>query len=184
VLVGGRIGTSRGYPGAEQFDAGATIHGPFERLQSIDLAFRLSTTPRLQHGVSNRVDIVSYRHGEPLHGMDAASSSIGQPNVQCHPEPPLNRPRNRIASWRIVVNSADAAFNASTLAICRGVIWPRGLKQSAAAVSGEILRPVIGSRAHIAISWSDGGRAGAASIGCAAFRHGARKRARWLYEPV
>jgi len=45
----------------------------------------------------------------------------------------------------MMVNSADSIFSASTLAICWGVICPRGFTQSAAAVSGEILRPVVGS---------------------------------------
>ena len=52
--------------------------------------------------------------------------------------PPRSRPRKRIARWRIVVNSADAALSASTLTIWRAVIWPRGFTQSAAAVRGEI----------------------------------------------
>jgi len=39
----------------------------------------------------------------------------------------------------MMVNSADSIFSASTLAICWGVIRPRGFSQSAAAVSGEIL---------------------------------------------
>src|SRR5208283_5849039 len=45
--------------------------------------------------------------------------------------PPRSRPRNCIARCPIAVNSADAAFSASTLAICRAVIWPRGMTQSA-----------------------------------------------------
>src|SRR5208282_6423824 len=69
-------------------------------------------------------------------------------------EPPINKPRNRIANWRMMVNSADSIFSASTLAICWGVIWPRGFTQSAAAVSGEILRLVVGS------SVGDGAEAG------------------------
>jgi hypothetical protein len=40
--------------------------------------------------------------------------------------PLRSRPRNRIANWRIVANSVDAAFSRSTLTICLGVIWPRG----------------------------------------------------------
>ena len=45
------------------------------------------------------------------------------------------------------------------LAICRAVIWPRGFTQSAAAVIGEICRPVIGSgvrtRGDAGASWSE-----------------------------
>src|SRR5271157_2494724 len=36
----------RDQAGAEQFDAGAAIHGPFEHLQSIDLPLCLSAAPR------------------------------------------------------------------------------------------------------------------------------------------
>ena len=70
------------HPCAEQFDAGAAMLRRFERLQSIDLAFRLAIAPRLHHSVSNRADIVSYRYGKSLHGTDAALSSVGQPDVQ------------------------------------------------------------------------------------------------------
>jgi hypothetical protein len=65
-----------------------------------------------------------------------------------------NKPRNRIASWHLRVNSADLTFSESTLAICWGAICPRGFTQSAAAVSGEILRQVGGS------SVGDGAEAG------------------------
>src|ERR1700744_913666 len=63
--------------------------------------------------------------------------------------PPRSKPANRIASPRMVVNSAADALSTSTLTICRGVISPRGLTQSAAAVSDEIRRPVIGSKVAI-----------------------------------
>lgn len=73
---------------------------------------------------------------------------------------PRRSPANHIASPRIVANSADDALSKSTLTICRGVISPRGLTESAAAVSDEIRRPVIGSsvaiRGGIAASVSGG----------------------------
>ena len=104
--------------------------------------------------------------------------------------PPRSSPANRIASPRIVANSADATLSKSTLTICRGVISPRGLTQSAAAVCDEIRRLVIGSRVAIrgGIAASVSGRekelAGIMAIAGIAFRHGARKRARWLWDPV
>ena len=104
--------------------------------------------------------------------------------------PPRSSPENLIASPRIVVNSADAALSKSTLTICRDVIVPRGLTQSAAAVSDEIRRPVIGSRAAIrggiatSVSGGEEELAGVMVITGIAFRHGARKRARWLWDPV
>jgi hypothetical protein len=54
-------------------------------------------------------------------------------------------PWNRISNAHIVVNSGDAALIASTLATCRALICPRGFTHRAAAVTGEICRPVIGS---------------------------------------
>jgi hypothetical protein len=104
--------------------------------------------------------------------------------------PPRSRPANRIASPRMVVNSADAALSKSTLTICRGVIVPRGLTQSAAAVSDEIRRPVIGSRVAIrdgiatSVSCGEEELAGVIVTTGITFRHGARKRARWLWDPV
>jgi len=110
----------RNHPGAEQFNVGAAIHGPLNCFQSIDLALGLPTAPGFQHRVSDSASC-----------SQTSSFSI---------ELPINKPRNRIASWRMMVNSADSIFSASTLAICWGVICPRGFTQSAAAVSGEILR--------------------------------------------
>jgi hypothetical protein len=79
------------------------------------------------------------------------------------------------------VKSTNAALSASTLMICRAVIWPRGFTQSAAAVSGEIWRPVVGSSVRTCggawASWSK-------EDGSLAFpegellRHEAKKRAR------
>jgi hypothetical protein len=43
-------------------------------------------------------------------------------------------------------NSDDVALSASTVAACRSVSSGHGLMQSAAAVSGESGRPVVGSR--------------------------------------
>jgi len=48
----------------------------------------------------------------------------------------------------MMVNSADSIFSASTLAIRWGVLCPRGFTQSAAAVSGEILRPLLNLVLH------------------------------------
>src|SRR3984885_15721886 len=104
--------------------------------------------------------------------------------------PPRSRPANRIASPRIVLNSSDVTLSKSTLTICRGVIVPRGLTQSAAAVSDEIRRPVIGARAATrggivtSVSGGEEELAGVMVIAGIAFRHGARKRARWLWDPV
>ena len=49
-----------------------------------------------------------------------------------------------MASLRIVVNSSDPTFRASTIDDWRLVICPRGFTQRAAAVSGELRRPVVG----------------------------------------
>ena len=48
-----------------------------------------------------------------------------------------NRPLNRMASLRMVVNSSEPAFRASTIDNWRLVICPRGFTQRAAAVSGD-----------------------------------------------
>ena len=59
---------------------------------------------------------------------------------------PRRMPRKRMASWRMTANSDDAALRTSTVVACGLVSSGRGLIQSAAAVSGESGRPVVGSR--------------------------------------
>ena len=166
----------RHHPSAEQLDTGAAIHGSLEGLQSIDLSFGLPVAPGLRHSVPHRLQVLAYRLRKTLHRVDPRRARIDQPSVQPLSVPPRSRPRNRIARRRIAVNSADAAFSASTLATCRAVIWPRGLTQSAAAVGGEITRPVIGSsvrtRTGAGSSCSSPSREGSP------LRQGARKRAR------
>jgi len=57
---------------------------------------------------------------------------------------------NRAAHYQLAHDGelGSSLFSASTLAICWGVIWPRGFTQSAAAVSGEILRPLLNLVLH------------------------------------
>jgi hypothetical protein len=61
----------RNHPGAEQFDAGAAIHGPLDRFQSIDLTLRLPIAPGLKHRVSDSIYILTRSSREALHGVDA-----------------------------------------------------------------------------------------------------------------
>jgi hypothetical protein len=56
---------------AEQVDAGAPIHGPFQHFQPVDLAFSLTTAPRLADSVLNGIDIVLQDANETLQGVDA-----------------------------------------------------------------------------------------------------------------
>jgi hypothetical protein len=46
------------HPGAEQINAGAAIHSPLERLQPVDLSFRLTVAPGFQHGIANGIDVL------------------------------------------------------------------------------------------------------------------------------
>ena len=61
----------RNHPGAEQFDAGAAIHCPLDRFQSIDLTLRLPIAPGLKHRVSDSIYILTRSSREALHGVDA-----------------------------------------------------------------------------------------------------------------
>ena len=61
----------RNHPGAEQFDAGAAIHCPLDRFQSIDLILRLPIAPGLKHRVSDSIYILTRSSREALHGVDA-----------------------------------------------------------------------------------------------------------------
>jgi len=51
---------------AQQFDACAAEHGPFEGFQSVDLALGLATTPWFGDGVSDGVDVVGQYSRELL----------------------------------------------------------------------------------------------------------------------
>ena len=61
----------RNHPGAEKFNSGAAIHGPFDCFQSIDLALGLTIAPGLQHRVSDSVDVLMRCSREAMHGIDA-----------------------------------------------------------------------------------------------------------------
>jgi hypothetical protein len=87
-----------------------------------DLSFSLSVAPRLRHGVADGLEVLAYRLRKTLHSVDPdVRASISQAS-NSSTVPPQSGPRNRIAKRRIAVNSADAAFSASTLAACRAVI--------------------------------------------------------------
>ncbi len=61
----------RNYPGAEQFNAGATIHGPLDCFQLIVLALGLPIAPGSQHRVSDSVEVQPRGSREALGGVDA-----------------------------------------------------------------------------------------------------------------
>ena len=61
----------RNHPGAEQFNAGAAVHGPLDCFQSIYLALGLPTAPGFQHRVSDSVEVLPRSSREALHGVDA-----------------------------------------------------------------------------------------------------------------
>jgi hypothetical protein len=48
----------RHHSSAKQINIGAAIHRPLERLQLIDLSFRLPIAPGFKHGIANGLDIV------------------------------------------------------------------------------------------------------------------------------
>lgn len=128
----------REHPSANQFNAGATMHGALERLQSVDLTLRLPITPGFEDGITNRLDVLPQYPDKASRAVNAPCAGVVQPDASRSTVPPRSKPRKRIANARIVVKSADAALSASTLMICRAVIWLRGFTQSAAAVNGEI----------------------------------------------
>ena len=83
-------------------------------------------------------DILSQGSSKPPHAVNTARECVVQPDVQL-----LHRSASSPASethpqTTHYGNPTAAALSASTLAICRAVIQPRGFTQSAVAVSGKI----------------------------------------------
>jgi hypothetical protein len=46
-------------PSAKQFDACATVHCPFECLESVDLALGLTVTPGIEDRIPDGIDILA-----------------------------------------------------------------------------------------------------------------------------
>src|SRR3974377_1176575 len=67
---------------AEEFWPSSTIHGSFERLQTIDLPFRLAIAPRFSDRVSHRVDVPLRRARETLHRIQARFLGVSQPGSE------------------------------------------------------------------------------------------------------
>jgi hypothetical protein len=91
----------------------STIHRSFERFQAIDLSFRLAVAPRLGDRILHRVDVSLHRASETL--MRDFRASLSQP-PSLPTLLPLSMPLNRMASRRIVANSGQSFFIASTFA--------------------------------------------------------------------
>ncbi len=54
-------------PCSQELDTGAAIYGALERLEPIDVAFRLAAAPRLCDGVPHGLDVAHQRSCEQLH---------------------------------------------------------------------------------------------------------------------
>jgi hypothetical protein len=61
---------------AKQSDAGATIHRPLERLQSVDLPLGLAVAPWLCHSVLHRAFVLPQYLCKTSHGENAARKSV------------------------------------------------------------------------------------------------------------
>ena len=130
-LNGSYSNSVQGYPGqrqhpsTKQVNAGAAIRSPLRHLQYIiwpsarPLLQGSNTAlhPRPRYLVARFWQTATYHKMPHLRASFSQMSSLSSVS-------PRSRPRNRSARCRIVVNSADDAFSASTFAICRAVCLP------------------------------------------------------------
>ena len=66
----------------EEFWPSSTIHGSFERFQTIDLPFRLAIAPRFSDRIFHRVDVSPRRASETLHRVQARFLGVSQPGSE------------------------------------------------------------------------------------------------------
>jgi len=66
----------------EEFRPGSTIHRSLERLQAVDLPFRLAVAPGLGNGVPHRVDVSQQGASETLHRVKARLLGVFQPDAE------------------------------------------------------------------------------------------------------
>ena len=139
----------RHHPSAEQLNASAAIHGSLEGLRFVDLPFGLRVAPRLRHGVPHRLQILAECPGKALHPVDPGRGRIDQPGLQ-----PLRRsaaqqaskPHSQATHRRELGRRRFQRIDVGSLS---GGHLTAGFDAKPAAVSGEITRPVIGSRVRM-----------------------------------
>src|SRR5271166_4987751 len=69
-------------PCAEQFDAGAAIHCPLERLQPIDLTLDRPVAPAFRQRVPHRRKVVAYGSRKALYRLQATPGRLVQPLIE------------------------------------------------------------------------------------------------------
>ena len=62
--------------GSEQLRSSTLVHGLFQRLQSIDLSFRLAGAPAFADGVAHRRDVAAQVLGQALNDMRPSSGGL------------------------------------------------------------------------------------------------------------
>jgi len=67
------------HPRSEKLCTRSAIHGALDRLQSVDLAFRLTIAPRQVDGVTDGVDIAAKDAGKTGQGNQARMNGIINP---------------------------------------------------------------------------------------------------------
>ncbi len=88
----------RQHPCTQEFDAGAAVHGPLERLEAVDLSLCLAVAPRLGDRLADRGETLPQRGCELPRRMDAGAGGVAQPTLQRRWIAALGRLRKRITS--------------------------------------------------------------------------------------
>jgi len=76
------VAANRKQARTEEFWACATIHRSFERIQAIDLSFRLTVAPRFSDRISHRDDVSLERASKTLHRVKAGFLRLFQPDAE------------------------------------------------------------------------------------------------------
>jgi hypothetical protein len=142
------------HPCSQELDTRAAIHGALEGFEPIDLAFRLTATPRLRDGVLHGLNVTRQRSCELLHWGEARSSGVMKETVELACVGPLEKaaephrqPPHHDEARRSFLQSAH-------LRAPDGVSVGVGLMQSEAATMGKIRQLVVGSMAGASPSGS------------------------------
>jgi hypothetical protein len=102
------------HPRSEQLWARSAIHCALNRLQAVDLTFRLTIAPGQVDGVADSFDITAKNAGKTGQGGESGMNGIIDPSSSFVETRLRNMPRNRMEKLRKTANVGDPCLRAST----------------------------------------------------------------------
>ena len=112
---------------SQEFDASSPVHRPFQCLQSVDVALGWTVAPAQCHGVSHRLEVLSQRAREPLHGVDAGPLRVLDSTFELLPAPGSQQtaePHCKAAHGRELVRSEFERVDLRRLPRRQHLPWP------------------------------------------------------------